>query len=148
MNLKTISLFLAVIAAYLAAPLKAQDLFVYPQKGQSAAQQDKDQYECYQWARQNTGVDPQRPPPATQSNTGDQAARGAVRGALGGLAIANIAGGSGSKGAAAGAIFGGLGGASRSNRQQQAQQQQSNQAMSQYNRAYAACLNGRGYTVK
>jgi len=30
--------------------------FVYPQRGQSAQQQDKDAYECYGWARSQSGA--------------------------------------------------------------------------------------------
>ena len=48
----------------LAIPGKAvsQDVFIYPQKGQSAEQQDKDKYECYNWAKTNSGFDPMAAP--------------------------------------------------------------------------------------
>lgn len=35
--------------------------YVYPSKGQSQAQQDKDRYECHQWAVKQTGFDPTKP---------------------------------------------------------------------------------------
>ncbi len=35
-----------------------QDLIVYPADGQSQEQLDKDKYECYTWAKQQTGFDP------------------------------------------------------------------------------------------
>ena len=38
--------------------------FLYPKKGQSAEQQDKDKYECHQWAVGQTGFDPMNPPKA------------------------------------------------------------------------------------
>jgi hypothetical protein len=74
------------------------------------------------------------------------------------LAVGAIAGDAG-KGAAAGAAAGGLIGGMRrrdqTRRQQQAQQRweqeqvaQYQQARGNYNRNYAACLEGRGYTVK
>ena len=55
-------------AAILAIPLLAgavlaqnDDIYVYPAKGQSQAQQDKDRYECHSWAVQQTGFDPSKP---------------------------------------------------------------------------------------
>src|ERR1700752_1648670 len=79
------------------------------------------------------------------------AARGAALGAVGG-AITGDAG----KGAAAGAAMGGLVGAfrRRDERRQQAAQQQANATSTMasqqmdYTRAMAACLEGRGYSVK
>jgi len=134
----------------------AQDVFVYPAKGQSAEQQDKDEYECYGWARSNTGYDPANPgasspaPAPAAKQTG-----GVARGALAGATIGVIAGDSSKaagRGAAAGALFGGIrqGRANQQAQQQQQQQQVSQSAAKQndYNRAYAACLEGRGYTVK
>ena len=40
------SLSLAALIAALATPLAAQQLYVYPSKGQTAEQQAKDQQEC------------------------------------------------------------------------------------------------------
>lgn len=129
--------------------LLAQELYIYPQKGQTQEQQEKDKYECYQWAKQNTGVDPvQGTPPPPSSSADGSVARGALRGAVGGLVVGNVAGGSGSKGAAAGALIGGTGSAIRKGQQQSAQQQSTAAAQADYNRAYGACLEGRGYTVK
>jgi hypothetical protein len=33
-------------------------MFIYPRKGQTQAQQDRDRYECHQWAVEQTGYDP------------------------------------------------------------------------------------------
>jgi Glycine-zipper domain len=138
------------------------DLYIYPAKGQSQEKQDQDRYECHSWAVKQTGVDPTKPSsmaPNTgagqlyqpsQPHVAKGAARGAALGAVGG-AITGSAG----KGAAAGAAMGGLAGGfrRRDERQQQSAQQQANlQAAQQnqriaYNRAMAACLQGRGYTV-
>jgi hypothetical protein len=149
-----------------AATVLAQNggLYVYPAKGQSQGQQQKDRYECHSWAVQQTGVDPSRSetmaaPPSSSSSQQYQpskphvlqgAGRGAALGAVGG-AIAGDAG----KGAAAGAAMGGGVGAfrRRDEKKQQAAQQQANAQAAQqsrltsYNRAMAACLQGRGYTV-
>jgi hypothetical protein len=141
-------------------PAYAQQPIIYPAKGQSAEQQQKDQGECYVWAKQNTGVDPvavaqgqaNQPPP---SGPQGERARGAARGAVGGAAIGAIANDDAGKGAAVGAVAGTMAGGSRQRRaarEQQAQtqqvQQQSQAALASYIRAYGACLEGRGYTIK
>ena len=130
--------------------------YIYPAQGQSKEQQGKDEFECHQWAVEQTGFDPTKPPPATDPSS--QPSRGgAVRGAAGGAALGAIGGaiaGDAGKGAAIGAAVGGAGGAmrqGRQNRQAQEQQEQAKQAYQQtldgYNRAKAVCLQGRGYTV-
>jgi hypothetical protein len=152
------------IFSILAGTARAQngDLYIYPAKGQSQEKQDKDRYECHSWAVKQTGVDPSKPSSMAPDTAAGQpyqpsqphvvkgAARGAALGAVGG-AITGSAG----KGAAAGAAMGGLAGGFRrrdERRQQSAQQQADVQAAQQnqriaYNRAMAACLQGRGYTV-
>jgi hypothetical protein len=119
--------------------------YVYPAKGQSADQQAKDGAECEAWARTQSGVDPSAPPP--QGGVGQHArgaAGGAARGAAAGAAVGAIAGDAG-KGAGAGAVVGGLAGRRQSKRAQQAGQQA---AAGSFDRAYGACMEGRGYTVK
>ena len=144
-------------------PVFAQDPIIYPDKGQSAEQQEKDKSECYTWAKQQTGFDPMQTPTATSPPPAQEApqggvGRGAARGALVGVTAGAIAGDAG-KGAAIGAASGALIGGMRRNDQQR-QQQQAQQQWEQeqaanyanqrnnYNRAYGACLEGRGYTVK
>jgi hypothetical protein len=39
-------------------PPEGEDIFVYPQKGQSPEQQASDRYECHKWAASQTGFDP------------------------------------------------------------------------------------------
>ena len=141
-----------VVDGYAAAPI------IYPAKGQSEAQQNKDEGECHQWAVQKTGVDPAQL--AAEMNSGEvyqrhhQALGGAARGALGGLAIGAIAGDAG-KGAAIGAVAGGLVGGSRERQNIEMQHQIAANAhaeqqgmLQEYDRAYGACLSGRGYTVR
>ena len=153
----SITLMLAAMLGTTAA--MASDLYVYPAKGQSADQQDKDKYECYQWAKRDTGFDPMSTPTtSTPAPTTQQRSGGVARGALGGAAIGGIIGGSSSD-AGTGALVGGLLGGVRQRSQnvsaQQERQQWEQQEASRYannrnnyNRAYAACLEGRGYTVK
>lgn len=50
----------AEAAATTSAPA-GDEMFAYPKNGQSEAQQSKDRYECYDWARGQTGYDPTQP---------------------------------------------------------------------------------------
>jgi hypothetical protein len=132
----------------------AQEMMVYPAKGQSQEQQSKDRYECNGWAVSQSGFDPSRPPPPAyapppQSTAFGGATRGAAVGAVGG-AIGGNAGKGAAIGAATGALVGGI--RRRNEARQQAEiQSQQNYAVagqsSAYSRALAACLQGRGYTV-
>lgn len=143
-------------ALLLSVSLSAQDLVVYPAKGQSQDQQEQDQFQCYTWARDRTGFDPMEVPRASSAEPEQKG--GAGRGALGGAAAGALVGaiaGDTKQGALIGGALGGLtGGARRASsnkdRQQweQQQAQQYAQRRNEYNRAYAACLEGRGYTVK
>lgn len=152
------------LSAVLSVAVAAQSqLYVYPLKQQSSEQQDRDRYECHRWAVQQTGFDPSKAYPTNPNSLDPQpyrpsqphvvkgAARGAALGAVGGAITGNAG-----KGAAAGAAMGGLAGGfrRRDERRQHAAQQQANAssaAASQhtnYTRAMAACLEGRGYSVK
>jgi len=150
----TLAVLLSAMAT-IAIPVHAQEAFVYPQKGQSADQQAKDKAECAQWATGQTGFNPMAAAPAAaQAAPTGGAVRGAARGALAGAAVGAIAGDAG-KGAAIGATAGGLGGAMRKRdnervaaQQNQQQAAQQDAARTNYNRAYGACLEGRGYSVK
>jgi hypothetical protein len=150
-------LFVGMAALAWAWTAAAQQPVVYPAKGQSAQQQSQDETQCNAWAKQSTGIDPavvaSSPPPQQTGPAvgGGQRVGGAARGAAGGAAIGAIAGDAG-KGAAAGAVVGTMAGGRRA-RQQQAAQQQQAQAQQQgaiqtYYRAYGACMEGRGYTIK
>ena len=131
-------------------------MMIYPAKGQSPEQQQKDEFECHQWAVQQTGFDPtkaQQTPLQETTKRGGRV-RGAAGGALVGAGIGAIAGDAG-KGAAIGAVTGGVGGGIRQRRQNRQAEQTNQQAqadqqalMDQYNRAKAACLEGRGYNIR
>ena len=132
-------------------------MIVYPAKGQSAEQQQKDEFECHQWAVQQTGYDPTKTQQAPQQQTtqsGRPVAKGAAGGALVGAGIGSLSGKAG-RGMAIGAGVGALAGGAkrRQQEQQQAAANQQTQAIQQaqvdrYNKAKQACLEGKGYTVK
>ena len=131
-------------------------LVPYPSKGQSPAQQNKDEGECYAWAKQQTGIDPVAvssapPPPSGLATGGGERVRGAARGAAGGAVVGAIAGDTG-QGAAIGAVVGTMSGGRQARQNQKAQQQQAQNAkaatLQQFNKAFGACMEGRGYVVK
>src|SRR5262249_54723658 len=74
---------LAASMSTIASSASAQP-YVYPAKGQSKEQQDRDQYECYQWAKQQTGFDPSAPPQGGAPRRGGEVVGGGARGAAGG----------------------------------------------------------------
>ena len=146
----------AVVVLMATTLYAAQDPIVFPAKGQSNQKMESDKYACYSWAKGHTGFDPMQaptstaPPPPAQGGV----VKGAARGALAGVAIGAIAGDAG-KGAAIGAAAGGMVGGARqkqsNQQQQQAAQQQAagyEQKRGEYNRAWSACMEGKGYTVK
>lgn len=156
------SFVMAMLVAPSAAPL-AQDMYAYPNKGQSQDQQQKDEYECFNWSKQQSGFDPMAMPTASapapsNKSTGPGLLGGAAIGGAGGAIGGAILGGSAGKGAAIGAglggLFGGLSSSSKKNKNKQKhndwerqQAGQYQQARNNYNRAYSACMTGRGYTV-
>ena len=53
--------FIALLfAVFLGSHVQAQEIIVYPAKGQSNDQMEKDKFECYSWAKGQTGFDPMR----------------------------------------------------------------------------------------
>src|SRR2546430_10308395 len=81
---------------YNEAPPPSPDVYAYPLHGQTPQQQDRDHYECSQWATQQTGFDPSAPgvPPHERVRVvsagpppGTGTAVGAVTGAIIGAAI-------------------------------------------------------------
>ena len=149
-----------ILALFIGAAWGQQtsELMVYPNEGQDKETQDMDNFQCYGWARDQSGFDPMAPPTATRPPPEQQAKQGGVgRGALRGAAVGGIVSGSSGakKGAAAGAAVGGMRRADQNRQQAQAQQnwEQEQAAIYQqgrtnYNRAFAACMEGRGYTVR
>ncbi|MGE3179882.1 MAG: glycine zipper family protein [Vicinamibacterales bacterium] len=151
----TIAINLALAAWSVA---DAQQMYFYPSRGQSAAQQTTDRGECHVWSVSQTGFDPTNPHVATTAPPPAAPTGGVVRGAARGAAVGAVGGaiaGDAGKGAAVGAATGGMiGGIRRVDRaQQQAAYQQQQQAalqqgQSAYARALSACMQGRGYAVQ
>jgi hypothetical protein len=138
-------------------------LVVYPSSGQAAADQTKDESECYGWAKQTTGVDPANPMAGVQQQQaaatqggGVAAGGGAVKGAAAGALIGNIADEDAGEYALAGAALGSIRGARKANKQSVEAQNQAtsqNQAVAAdrvqlFKNAFGACMEGRKYTVK
>lgn len=138
-----------VFSAGLISQAMAQQ-YVYPAKGQSPEKQQSDESACYSWAVKQTGFDPAKPQPAAKpATTATGTAPGAgVRGAARGAVVGEIVGGDAGTGAAVGAVAA----RGQSRRQTAATQQQQQGATQQqqaaFSKARAACLEGRGYSVK
>lgn len=170
-NMKTLRLMLVAIlvSATIGASAKSSNttkqflssklgLYVFPANEQTPEQQEKDEYESYKWAVEQTGVDPLQPPKveAEHVETGPDggAVRGAAGGAAAGAAIGAIAGDAG-KGAAIGATAGGMRGLRGSAaRQNNAQQQavanadaKEKELMDNFMKAFSVSMEGRGYKV-
>ncbi len=141
-------------------PAAALGVFVYPRNNQPAAIQQKDENECYGWARQQTGIDPAAPPPDSASTQKAKvppggAVKGAAAGAAGGTAIGAITGDTG-EGAAVGATVGAVRGRrAQKKAEKQAEQQAKSQAqaaqksrMDTFRNAFSACMDARQYSVK
>ena len=134
-------------------------LYVFPSKNQSNQQQKADEFECYNWAIQQSGIDPlnmpQAKPDSVATGPDGTVVKGAAKGALVGTAIGAVTGDAGT-GAAVGAIAGGAGGIRQKRvtnvrKQQQAEAsaaQQQQATADNYKKAFSACIEGKGYTTK
>ncbi|HEV2672506.1 MAG TPA: glycine zipper family protein [Gemmatimonadales bacterium] len=141
-------------------------LYVFPSAGQTKGVQLSEEQQCYDWAQQQTGVDPTKVTANTDSAakaagkeasgaTQGAAVGGAARGAAAGALIGAAAGDAG-KGAAIGAATGAVAGRrGRKRAEAQAEQSGANQAVAvandkvvQFKKAMSVCLEGKGYTVK
>ncbi len=141
----------------LSSALSASDYFVYPKNNQDAQQQQKDESECYVWAKNQTGFDPMAVPTATEpapqvdSGADGSVMRGAARGAVIGGVVGDDDWG---KGAAAGALIGGMRKRDRQ-RQQEAERERwereqaarYQEQRNNYNRAFKGCMEARDYSL-
>jgi hypothetical protein len=144
--------------------------YAFPQKGQTQEQQKKDESSCAQWAQDKTGLDPsvlqhqQEQAMASQQQAAEVAnnprvARKLGRAALTGAALGGINDNM-DDGAGQGAVMGLTLGASQTmaqNKEKKVQaeanaanaQVQKAQAETQnYVRAYCACMEGKGYSIR
>ena len=145
------------------AQTSASGLFVYPRHGQTIEQQNSDDWQCSRSAIEVTGYDPNSPsytpPEPDRGAQGRTVAKSAVVGSAASSAVGAAAGaavGEAARGAAMGAAGGGVVGLIRglfsaSRQQQRAEQQQlqlQQQRLQTYQRAYTACMDARGYSVR
>lgn len=149
------------------------DVYVFPKSGQSSSQQSEDEATCYQWATDNTGVDPfeQQKQAEAAAGQAEQQARAAAegtrgsgaRGALGGAGlgalIGEIASDDAGKGAAWGAGVGAIMARHQARRAQETATAESTlQAASSieasaadvdnFKKAMSVCLEAKDYLVK
>jgi hypothetical protein len=130
---------------------KMSGVYVYPSQQQSVQQQKKDEYECYKWAALQSGYDPVNPA-EVKVDTIKNGSKGTVaKKTIAGTAFGSI-GGEAGRGAAIGAISG-----IRQKKMMEAKQQQQakqevqarqDALISNYRKAFSACMEGKGYTVK
>lgn len=134
-------------------------LYVFPSGDQDQETQNADEMTCYKWAKEQSGVDPMNLPDVQAAEVDHSmdgsAVKGAAGGAAAGAAVGAITGDAGD-GAAIGAILGGIRGR-RGKKAREKQQQQANNVaaavteqeyMNNFKKAFSACMEGKGYTVK
>ena len=148
------------------------DVYAYPLNNQTPDQQERDRYECNNWAVKQSGFDPSGPnvPPhdryrlvavAPQPVPGSGTAVGAITGAILGAVIAGPR--NAGAGLVVGGVAGGLVGTAAEQQQRAAADAQAQQIVdarsaqemavidaraANYRRALGACFEGRGYSVK
>jgi len=137
----------------------ADELMIFPNADQSAEQQEGDKFACYSWAKGESGFDPMAPPTATAPPPKEEPKKGGGgKGLVRGAAVGQLAGGSSKstkRGAASGAAVGGMRSQNQKKEEEQKRQQWEQEQVqiytenrNRYNRAYAACLEGKNYTVR
>jgi hypothetical protein len=146
------------------------DVYAYPLDNQTPDQQERDRYECNNWAVRQSGFDPSGPnvPPhdryrvvAVGPPPGSGTAFGAITGAILGAVIAGPR--NAGAGLVVGGVAGGLVGTAAEQQQRAAADAQAQQIVdarsaqqmavidaraANYRRALGACFEGRGYSVK
>lgn len=149
----------ATPASMTASLNKSLGVYVFPAKEQKPEQQTTDEQACYTWAVQQSGVDPLNmtatKPESVATGADGSAVKGAAKGAVAGVAIGAIAGDAG-KGAAIGAAAGGMAGVSGKKKKEAQKQEKAKQEaaaadkakVESFKKAYSACLEGKGYSVK
>jgi hypothetical protein len=158
--------FLLLFSAWLIGPVYAQDPIFYPAKGQSEDQLEKDKFDCYNWAKKKTGFDPMKTPTTKTAAPEKEekvwgAGETAVVGGVVGAGVGAIAGGGkgaligGAVGVGGGALIGGARSSDQREREEKKrkdwEKKESNnyaRERNEYNRAWGACMEGRGYSVK
>ena len=134
---------LAQSATSAKSPLATQlGVTISPQNQQDQGQQAKDENECYNLAKQQTGVNPAAPSPQQAAEASGAGAKGAAKGD----AVGAIAGDAGA-GAAVGAVHGRRK-EKRAERKADDQAQNTQQSMDVFKNSFSSCMAGRKYSVK
>jgi hypothetical protein len=150
-------------------------VYIFPADGQEAAEQSRDEADCYRWAVDNTGADPfdlartaeqqqaqaQRAGQAAQQAGQGAAAGGAIGGAATGALVGSVFGSSSKSRkrlARAGAVVGAAGGASaRAEAQAQAGRaaaqaergaRATEEQLAGFRKAFSACMEANDYVAK
>ena len=140
-------------------------MVVFPGKGQTAQQQDIDEFECLKWGADQAGVtgnsmkDPKAAGQAAAAHVDSAATGAAVKGAAKGAAVGAVFGsisGNAGTGAAYGAAGGALAGRkakkdATANAAAQAEQKaaaENKAKMDAVKKGMTVCLESKGYTVK
>jgi hypothetical protein len=148
------TVILALTGCLLAGAAAAAPQFVYPTKGQDKAQQARDEAACSTWATEQTGFDPAKRPAADTGKSVDTVAK-ALSSPEASAAISAVAGKNAgtvntitsalnTSGANSSSTASGLLGQVVGQPTQTAQ----TSGESDFNRARAACLSGKGYSVQ
>lgn len=147
------------LAAVGKSPAQLMGVYVFGKNSQKAATQSADEMECFNSAKAASGYDESMasaaaPGPAPAPKKGGVVGH-TVGGAAKGAVIGAVAGDAG-KGAKIGATVGVLKGAgqkrqanaAQAQQQTQAQEQKKSAALAELKRAFSACMDARGYSVK
>lgn len=151
-----------ILQAFWTVPLLGQELIVFFGKEQSKEQIEEYKNSYSELAVHETGFNPaqtqpasQTPPPESQSPSGERikgTARGAAVGTMVGESANDDPGQGAAAGAAAGTMIGGMKPRSQRRQAQQFQQEEAAAAKAQdpseNNRAFSACMEAKGYSVK
>ena len=132
-------------------------VIVYPAQEQDAATQEYDEFKCYKWAVNATGIDPADSSndqvPANVVGPDGTIIKNTEGGAVVGAIIGAIAGDAG-KGAKIGAAAGGLGGIIKKTGKDTATRQALEKAQAQdeeeldtFKKAFCTCMEGKGYST-
>ena len=81
------TLMLGFICCVSGVASATSDVIVYPKEDQSKDQQEKDEFECYKWAKERTGYDPSKPASGSTAEKAEEPAKedAAAAGGLGSL---------------------------------------------------------------
>lgn len=109
---------LTALMMSIAWPVLAADMFVFPKNNQTKEQQEQDQFNCYKWAKEQTGFDPNKPV--------EQAAAPAPQGGPRKRHKAE----------------------KQQDAAEQKAAQKHEASLDGYQHAYGACMEGKGYSVK